>query len=596
MIYTDKNKWLRTQKPHLIKEKYCMNWSFRSRVTFLLIVLTLIPTIVVGTLGYWTASGIIRNETIRAVGLTANTKKELLIFRLNRQKERASEFMASVQSTCFKNGICDHPCAQHLLTSFMTTDSIIDADVIIPGVMSIHQGPNANTLKNHPPFTSQQLAQFSPRSDKIPSYIVEAHGNLPGSIITLRYGTKLIEDIFSAPSELGKSGETFLADSKGFFLTTPKYPGYQGESHPIDAHPMVMCLTHHNSEMLAGDYRPVPVIHGFRFIPEIGGGCIMAHIQQNEAFIPLKILKTKILLFALAFALIAICVSYWIAHHFSAQFTGPLSKLVERMKAAQAGDLDSPVPTEGPKEIAILGNCFANLASQLKKNIEVRDDFVAIVSHDLKNPLTISSLNLTLLEKNVGALEDEAKIKLMPQISAVRRNQARMIEMINTVLNMTAIRSGNFTLLRERHNVNSLLAELMENFRLPMGEKKITFKKELPESDVFAMLDRGRILQVLSNLLANALKFTPEGGEIIVQLLMHEKEIQFGVKDSGPGIPSKDLTLIFERFHQLRQSGDFSSGLGLYIAKEIVIAHGGKIWAESEVGLGSRFFFTIPIQ
>lgn len=573
-----------------------MNWSFRTRITIFFSALVLIPTIVLGTLGYWTSSNVIRNETIRSVGIAANTKKEILIYRLSRQKERAKEFMDSIQSTCLQSGYIDQLCAHRLLTFFMKIESIIDIDIDIPGEIDIHQGPNVSTIKNHPPFTAHQLAQFSPRSDKVPTYIIEAHGETPGSLITLRYGTKLIEDIFKAPPELGATGETFLADPKGLFLTQPKFPGFQGENNPIDTYPMNTCLANHNAEMLARDYRQALVIHGFKYIPEIGGGCIMAHIQQDEAFAPLKTLRRRILLLALAFAFLAMVISYLIAYRFSAQFTRPLSKLVDRMKSAQAGDLNSPVPTEGPKEIVILGNGLADLTSELKKNIEVRDDFIAIVSHDLKNPLTILGLNVSRLEKNIESLGDEAKIKLMPQILTIRRNLARMTEMIASVLSMNAIRSGKFVLSRERQSVNSLLDELIDSFYLPMAEKKILFKKEIPSHEISIMFDRGRIHQVLSNLLGNALKFTPEDGEITLQLLEYEKEIQFGVIDTGPGIAPEELALIFERFHQIRLSGDFSSGLGLYIAKEIVSAHGGKIWAESTLGVGSRFYFTIPIE
>ncbi|MGZ3809116.1 MAG: HAMP domain-containing sensor histidine kinase [Bacteriovorax sp.] len=322
----------------------------------------------------------------------------------------------------------------------------------------------------------------------------------------------------------------------------------------------------------------------------------MAHIQQEEAFLPLKNLRSKILLLALAFTILAISLSYWIADRFAAQFTRPLAKLGERMKAAQLGDLDSPVFTGGPKEIAVLGRGFADLTSQLKQSIELRDDFVAIVSHDLKNPLTLLSLNTSLLEKNIDQLGDEAKLKLMPKIVTMRRHLARMNEMVSSVLNLTAIRSGNFKLICEPHSVNTLLAEVMDTFRPLMDEKGIVFKDELPPHEIFAIFDRGRTLQVLSNLLGNALKFTPNGGEVSLQLLEKGKEIQFLVSDSGPGIPPEELQLIFERFHQIGRGRDFSAGLGLYIAKEIVSAHGGKIWAESEVGAGSRFYFTLPLS
>ncbi|MGZ3790641.1 MAG: hypothetical protein ACXVLQ_19315 [Bacteriovorax sp.] len=262
-----------------------MNWSFRARITFLLIALVLIPSIVLGTLGYWTSSEVIRNEAIRAVGLAANNKKELLVFRLVRQKERAIEFLVSLQSTCFQAGHMNQLCAERLLASFMRTDSIIDADIAIPGVLSLRQGPRADTLKDHPPFTSKQLAQFSPHSEQEPTYIIEATlGNIPGSLITLRYNTQKIEEIFASPSELGTTGETFLADAKGFFLTKSRYPSHQGHSHPIDARPMIKCLSRHDSEMLAGDYRPEPVIHGFKYVPEIGGGVLWPTFSRKRRF------------------------------------------------------------------------------------------------------------------------------------------------------------------------------------------------------------------------------------------------------------------------------------------------------------------------
>lgn len=574
-----------------------MNRSIRSRITTLNLLLVLVPTIVLGALGFWTSSSVIRNETIRAVGIAANTKKELLVFRLTRQKERAIEFLNSTRLICLHDGRMDQLCAQRLLTSFMDLDSIIDADIIIPGVVNLHQGPNADTLSDHPPFAPEQLAQFSSRSDKIPTYIIEGHGNIPGSLITVRYDTKIIEKLFVAHPELGLNGETFLVDANGFFLTNPRFPGHQGMgSHPIDARPMVMCLSRHDSEMLADDYRPAPVIHGFRYIPEIGGGCIMAHIQQDVAFAPLRELRDRILFSALVFALLAMAISFWIAQRMSAQFTLPLMKLNERMKAAQAGDLSSPVSVTGPKEILILSSVFADLVAQLKLNIEIRDDFVAIVSHDLKNPLTLLNLNISRLEKNIQLLRDEDKLKMLPQIESMRRGLMRMLEMIGTVLSLTAIRSGNFTLLREHHSVNLLLAEVIESFRPLMAEKGIVLIKEAPAHEITTMLDRGRILQLFSNLLGNALKFTPKGGEITVQLLEREKEIQFLVRDSGPGIASDELARIFERYHQLGQGGDFSAGLGLFIAKEIISAHGGRIWVESELGVGTRFYFTLPIK
>ncbi|MGZ3794304.1 MAG: sensor histidine kinase, partial [Bdellovibrio sp.] len=219
----------------------------------------------------------------------------------------------------------------------------------------------------------------------------------------------------------------------------------------------------------------------------------------------------------------------------------------------------------------------------------------AIVSHDLKSPLTSLNLIASRLEKKIATVENEQQqIKLMAQVVSLKKHLVRMNEMINSVLNLTAIRSGNFALLRKSYDINLLVVEVADIFRPLMVEKEITFKPEIPTEAIMVDVDRGRILQVLSNLLGNALKFTPTDGEIVIRLLKHDKEIQITVTDSGTGIPAENLDKIFERFHQVRRFGDFSLGLGLYIAKEIITAHGGKIWAESDLGNGSKFSFTLP--
>lgn len=288
-------------------------------------------------------------------------------------------------------------------------------------------------------------------------------------------------------------------------------------------------------------------------------------------------------------------VSFWGAQRFAKHFTGPLNKLVDRMVQAQEGDLDSPVPIEGPKEIATLDRGFADLTGQLKKNIQVREDFVAIVSHDLKNPISSLTLAVGIIERQCEKAPEELKISLQRQLSIMRQVLTKMTELINAVLNLSAIRSGRFVLQYEVQDLKELVTTTAESYRTLAADRGLDLLLRLPENPIFARFDPNRLSQVLSNFLGNAIKFTPRGGTITAELTAVEKHVRVCVRDTGPGIAPEAVQQIFQRFAQGQHSrNDFSVGLGLYIAKEIIAAHGGRIWVESKPGQGAEFYFEIP--
>jgi two-component system, chemotaxis family, sensor kinase Cph1 len=137
--------------------------------------------------------------------------------------------------------------------------------------------------------------------------------------------------------------------------------------------------------------------------------------------------------------------------------------------------------------------------------------------------------------------------------------------------------------------------EVCENARPLFEEKLIAFRCEVARDVPNIRIDHGRIVQVLTNLIGNAVKFTPEGGTVVMQVTSGEGKVQFSVSDTGPGIRNEDLPHIFERFWQATRTAHLGTGLGLPIAKGIVEAHGGVIWVESRPGVGATFYFTLPI-
>jgi two-component system, sensor histidine kinase and response regulator len=215
-----------------------------------------------------------------------------------------------------------------------------------------------------------------------------------------------------------------------------------------------------------------------------------------------------------------------------------------------------------------------------------RDDVLATVSHDLKNPLgTIYTSAALLLEMEMSP---EAQQR---QIDIIRRTAQRMDRLIQDLLDVSRMEAGRFTVEAAPESVRSLVLEARELLDSLAQAKKIELVHELPAADVVVRADRNRVLQVFSNLIGNAVKFTAEGGSVVVGATTDQHGVRFYVTDTGVGIAESDLPRIFDRFWHAGESG--GSGLGLAIAKGIVEAHEGRIWAESS-GQGSTFAFTLP--
>jgi PAS domain S-box-containing protein len=223
--------------------------------------------------------------------------------------------------------------------------------------------------------------------------------------------------------------------------------------------------------------------------------------------------------------------------------------------------------------------------------VTTRDEVLAIVSHDLRNPLHTIGMSAQLLLDVPG---NEAQ--RMKHLQIVVRAKDRMDRLIQDLVDVVRIKNGKTLAINIRKERPSpLLMEACEQFVEPAREKNVKLAWEVPDDMPDVMVDHGRIVQVLSNLIGNALKFTPEGGGIVVRAERDgERNIRISVRDSGPGIAAENLPRIFDAFWQAPRAARLGSGLGLTISRGIVKLHGGRIWAESREGVGSTFFFTLP--
>ncbi len=227
------------------------------------------------------------------------------------------------------------------------------------------------------------------------------------------------------------------------------------------------------------------------------------------------------------------------------------------------------------------------------KAIRARDEMLAVVSHELKNPLTAIGINLAMMRRAATPLFEE-NVRIQKYYDNIDLSVRRMSRLISDLLDAARIDSGQLKLEPSFVSVSELINEVIQIFHPFAEQKQIKLDAKLESRDVRVFCDKGRILQVLSNLMSNALKFTASGGSVLVQSESRGEYIQFQVKDNGPGISDESIPNIFNRYWQARQFSDQGTGLGLSIAKGIVDAHGGKIWVESKIDEGSAFYFTLP--
>ncbi len=233
----------------------------------------------------------------------------------------------------------------------------------------------------------------------------------------------------------------------------------------------------------------------------------------------------------------------------------------------------------------------ARLYRAAQDAIQARDDLLGVVAHDLRNPLNAIIAAATLQRRLFPADANDTERKA---VSVILQSSERANRLVEDLLDVRRITAGRLTVHRSRIAARALLAECVETHRPAISAASMQLVIEAPSQRVDIWADRHRALQVFENLVGNAIKFTPPGGRITIGGSVEEDEVIFRVSDTGTGIAPGLLPKLFERFWQARTDDRRGVGLGLSIAREVVEAHGGRIWAESRPGAGSTFFFSLP--
>lgn len=221
-------------------------------------------------------------------------------------------------------------------------------------------------------------------------------------------------------------------------------------------------------------------------------------------------------------------------------------------------------------------------------------EFVSIASHELKTPLAIIQQLASLLCREIAGPVNCRQAEILKKME---NNMGRLKKLIDDLLDVSKIEKGRFRLRYSLVNLNDLIKGSVDFFEKLARQKKLALNHDIPKKAVNTFIDADRITQVISNLIENAIKFTEEGGAVKIELKIFDTKFRIGIIDNGVGMSRQDLSQVFNRFVQaakIQEGSRKGLGLGLSIAKELVEKHGGEIWAESEPGQGSKFYFTLP--
>jgi signal transduction histidine kinase/CheY-like chemotaxis protein len=515
--------------------------------------------------------------------------------------EHAQAFLRSVEGLCgettARGGVAfELGCLQRGLEIFAASQRARGARFERQGRALAHVGdPLSADLVLPAPF-----ARLIRRADTFDYGIRAEHGR---SAVTVQFTSEDLSSLFLDRSGLGQRGEVFLIDAVGTFLTPPRYGPSSTPRTAAAAEPIGACQAG-TPDVVELDYRGVRTIHGLLSVGLLlEATCVDAHLSLDEALAPADRLWNDLMvrgaMLAIVGALLSIVASQWIA--------SPVRKLAIAARAVQGGYFNRPIPIGGPSEIRALARRFARMARSVadlvtreqaaRRDAEVanrlKDDFLATVSHELRTPLTAILGWSHLLRQ--GRLDAASSTRAM---EAIERGAEAQSQLIEDLLDVSSIVAGRLLITRRLLPLTEPIHGALEAVRLQADQKGVQIRSQLDTSNTMVSGDSQRLQQIVSNLLTNAIKFTPSGGTITVRLQCDQRRACLTVTDTGVGMSTEFLPHAFDRFRQGGNSTDSRKGLGLGLAivRELVTLHGGEVEASSDgVDRGATFRVTLPL-
>jgi signal transduction histidine kinase/ActR/RegA family two-component response regulator len=551
---------------------------------------------------YRSSKETLEGDARRTVHVEAQKLEQTLTRLIDSRRERARGFLDTVESLCGEGSVpgskaYEPTCLKTALAELRGSERADGAQFDL-GDGRIAQAGTLPLTNAAVPDAGAVLVANDRRFD----YVVRVTKGRAS--LTLEYPIGDIVELFDDRAGLGEHGEAFLLDAAGRFVTPARYSGADaGVPRAAIGEPVRDCARR-PAEVIDFDYRGVRTIHGYRPASVLfNNGCIDVHVAEAEALAPAERLweglAARAAIFTLAGVLVSLLASHWI--------TAPVRRLALATHALEAGQFDRPIPIEGPSEVRALARGFAAMARSLSDLVtreqtarrqaeaanRTKDEFLAMVSHELRTPLTaILGWAWLLRSRKVrGADADQA-------LEAIERNANTQSRLIEDLLDVSRMIVGRMQLNRTPTSLPDAVDTALEAVRPEAERKGVAIHTDLDEWLPPVFGDPPRLHQIISNLLTNALKFTPSGGRIDVTLKSEGRRLVLTIADTGVGISPDFLPHLFEAFRQADSTTTRTQtglGLGLSIARHLALLHGGDIRAESPgAGQGSTFTLTLP--
>ncbi|HET9906971.1 MAG TPA: ATP-binding protein [Anaerolineales bacterium] len=276
----------------------------------------------------------------------------------------------------------------------------------------------------------------------------------------------------------------------------------------------------------------------------------------------------------------------------SRTLTRPIRELTQATHAVSEGDLSQQVPVRSNDELGELAQAFNRMSSELSRSVNTRKQMTADIAHELRTPLS-------LILGHAEAVHDGVLPPTRENFEIIREEATRLEHLVNDLRILSLADAGELTIHLQTIEPERLLQEVASLYQYETQRKNITLALDISSDLPPIEVDPGRITQVLTNILDNALRHSPEGGQIALSAGQSNDWVELSVQDSGPGLRAEDVDRIFDRFYRTdsaRQRNDGGSGLGLAIARSIVQAHGGQLSAQSEEGKGLNVILKLPVK
>ena len=542
----------------------------------------------------------LEKDAIRTVAVATHAREQTLTQLFELRHQRATAFLTSLESLCGEPldsgrlGWVDD-CVRTMVDDFRRGENALGAHLTYRNRRLRQSGQPVPRVE----IPAGALARVARGPNGSFEYLMAASRR--ETRLSLRFDQRQVTDLFDDPGSLGRSGEVFLIDATGQFLTPMRHEAET--ALPERTAEFVRNCASATEATDQVDYRHIRTIESFRPIPALDGACVVARVDYADVIGPAQQLRTDLIERSAWFVLIGVVLSLIAAQWISA----PVRRLATSARTLQTGRFDRPLPLGGPSEVRALGLAFNTMGNHLAELVareqaarreaeaanHAKDDFLARVSHELRTPLTAVLGWAQMLQS-----ERLPPAQVQHAVAVIERSARAQRQLIEDLLDVSRIVSQRLRITREPVRLADVVDEALDAVRPEAAAKKVEIVATLPEP-ALVLGDPRRLEQVVWNLAWNAVKFTEAGGKIRVELRREDRSLVLSIADTGVGIPSAFLPHVFEWFRQADPASRSQAGLGLGlgIVRHLVQLHGGNVRAESRgEGRGATFVVRLPIH